>query len=433
MSIRSWRISRRRVLRGLGAALALPSLELMAQDQPPLRFACLFQPNGVFPGAWDLPTGSFDQLPPILAPLAAHRNQLTALKNFDNTGSGHVALTTAFLTGTGVKDRRNAVSLDQWIAQSIGATTLLPSLELGTEPPRPGGDGGQPIAYANTIAWNSPSTRLSPEIVPQVAFDRLFRTRTSPEARQAAERRRSVIDLVLEDAQALRRQAGRADQARLDEYLESVRSVERQIERSLAPAPAADAAALTANLVRPAAGIPQDRREHLRLMMDLLVLALRTDSTRVVTLMTAHGFSRQSFAFLGGITSDHHGMSHHRNQPALVAEYTRVCTWFMEQFAYLLDRMQAAEDGEGSLLDHSLVLYGCAMKDGNGHVPRDLPLLLAGRAHGALAPGRLFAAAPGTPISHLHLTIARQFGLPLDDFNGTGAQVVPGLFAPSAS
>jgi hypothetical protein len=126
-------------------------------------------------------------------------------------------------------------------------------------------------------------------------------------------------------------------------------------------------------------------------------------------------------------------MSHHRNQPALVSEYTRVCTWFMEQFAYLLDRMQAAEDGDGSLLDHSLVLYGCAMKDGNGHVPRDLPLLLGGRAHGALQPGRLFATAPGTPLSHLHLTIARQFGLPMEDFNGTGAQEVPGLFAPSAS
>jgi hypothetical protein len=121
-------------------------------------------------------------------------------------------------------------------------------------------------------------------------------------------------------------------------------------------------------------------------------------------------------------------MSHHRNQPVLVSEYTRVCTWFMEQFAYLLNQMKAVDDGDGSLLDHSLVLYGCAMKDGNGHVPRDLPLLLAGKARGALRPGRLFAAAPGTPLSHLHLTIAHQFGLEMADFNGTGAQPVSGLF-----
>ena len=425
------RISRRHLLKGIGAALALPQLELMAHaSAPPLRFVCLFQPNGVFPPAWDLAGSSLDGvLPPILRPVAGHRSDLTVLRNLDNTGFGHVALTTAFLTGVGVKDRRNAISLDQWIARRAGEQTLLPSLELGTEPPRPGGDGGQPIAYANTIAWNSPATRLSPEIVPQAAFDRLFRTRTDPDARRAAERRLSVVDLVLEDAKALRHQAGQADQARLDEYLESVRSVERQLERSLVPPGTANAPHLDANLAPPPAGIPQDRQQHLRLMMDLLVLALRTDSTRVATLMTAHGFSRQSFAFLGGISSDHHGMSHHRNQPALVAEYTRVCTWFMEQFAYLLDQMKAVPEAGGTLLDHSLVLYGCGMKDGNGHVPRDLPLLLAGKANGALRTGRIHTAAPGTPLSHLHLSIAHCFGLEMSDFNGTGAQPLSGLFA----
>jgi hypothetical protein len=431
MPLSSRPLSRRHLLRGVGAALALPALELMGETAPPpLRFVCLFQPNGVFPPAWDLQAPTLDaELPPILRPLTPHREALTVLKNLDNTGFGHVALTTAFLTGVGVKDRRNAISLDQWIAQRTGEQTLLPSLELGTEPPRPGGDGGQPIAYANTIAWNSPSTRLSPEIIPQAAFDRLFRTRIDPAARRAAERRLSVIDLVLDDAKTLRRQAGLADQARLDEYLESVRSVERQLERSLTAAVPEDGAMPRADLVRPLTGIPQDRRAHLRLMMDLLVLALQTDSTRVVTLMTAHGFSRQSFAFLGGITSDHHGMSHHRNQPGLVSEYTRVCTWFMEQFAYLLDRLKTTPEAGGTLLDHSLVLYGCGMKDGNGHVPRDLPLLLAGKACGALRPGRLYTAPPGTPLSHLHLTIAQQFGLEMTDFNGTGAERLGGLFA----
>ncbi|MBU6300819.1 MAG: DUF1552 domain-containing protein [Verrucomicrobia bacterium] len=426
---RSFRpLSRRHLLRGAGAALALPALELMgASAAPPTRFVCLFQPNGVFPAAWDLPGPTLDgDLSPILRPLAPHREQLTVLRQLDNTGFGHVALTTAFLTGVGVKDRRNAVSLDQWIARKIGEKTVLPSLELGTEPPRPGGDGGQPIAYANTIAWNSPSTRLSPEIIPQAAFDRLFRTRTDPASRRAAEQRLSVIDLVLDEAKSLRRQAGSADQARLDEYLESVRTVERQLERSLEPAAGEVPAGV--DLVRPPSGIPGDRRQHLRLMMDVLVLALRTDSTRVATLMTAHGFSRQSFAFLGGITTDHHGMSHHRQQPVLVAEYTRVCTWFMEQFAYLLDRMSVASEAGGTLLDHSLVLYGCGMKDGNGHVPRDLPLLLAGKAGGALRPGKIHTAPPGTPLAHLHLAIAQQFGIAMNDFNGTGAKPLSGLF-----
>jgi hypothetical protein len=367
-------------------------------------------------------------LPPILRPLAPHLREVLLLRQVDSVGAGHVALTSSFLTGKNISERRNAVSLDQWIAGRIGQDTRFPSLQLGTEPPRTGGDGGQPISYANTVSWNTPTTRLAPEIHPRTVFDRLFRTGATPEERLAAERRISVVDLVWEDAKSLRKDVGSADVARLDEYLESVRAVERQIERGLRPPAREWEPAAFALPERPLPGLPE-RRDHLRIMMELLVLALRADATRVATVMTAHGFSRQMFPFLDGVATDHHGMSHHREQPRLVAEYTRVCTWFMEQFAHLLGLLRGVDEGEGTLLDHTLLLYGCGMKDGNGHVPKDLPLLLAGRGGGMLRPeGRVFEARPGTRLADLHWTIGRRFGLEWDDFNETGARGVDGLF-----
>jgi len=435
-SFRSPKVPRRRVLRGIGALLALPRLEVFATgasaSRPPVRFVSLFQPNGVYPAAWN-PAGdslalTADGLPEILRPLSRHLKDLVLLRQVDSVGAGHVALTSSFLTGTRIQDRRNSVSLDQWIAGEIGRDTRFPSIQLGTEPPRTGGDGGQPIAYANTVSWNSPTTRLAPEIHPRTVFDRLFRAGTAPEDRRAAQQRLSVVDLVLEDAKSLRREVGVADRARLDEYLHSVRDVERQIDRSLNP-PAREWEPSDFSLPeRPLPGLPE-RRSHLRIMMDLLVLALRSDATRVATVMTAHGFSRQMFPFLEGVTSDHHGMSHHREQPKLVAEYTSVCVWFMEQFAHLLDQMRAVDEGEGTLLDHTLLLYGCGMKDGNGHVSKDLPLILAGRGGGALRPdGRIHVAPPGSRLADLHLSIGREFGLEWDDFNGTGARGLDSLF-----
>jgi len=416
----SWKISRRHLLRGLGASLALPSLEIMGapSSTPPLRFAVLFQPNGVYPEAWDCTgSGRGFTLSPILQPLAGLQEDLTVLKNLDNVGSGHVGLTSAFLTSVGVNNRRNAVSLDQMIAEREGRHTRLPSIVLGTEPPRQGGDGGQPIAYANTVSWSSSTTRISPEINPQVAFDRLFRDQDSPEARRRARMRQSVIDLVLEDAKTLRRKASAADQVKLDEYLESVRTVEKQVERSLNPPPPAWTPLEEPELVRPAPGIPRDRVKHLHLMMDLMVLAFQTDSTRVASLMTAHGFSRQNFSFLPGVNSDHHGMSHHKNKEELTSEYTKVSTWYMKQFAYFLERMKSVDEGNGSLLDNSIILYGSSMKDGNGHVRRDLPLLLAGRGGGRLRPGRLLECTKATPLANLQLTLAQKMGLEIDTFH----------------
>jgi hypothetical protein len=432
------RISRRTLLRGLGASLALPSLEIMAPaaraagGAAPVRLLSLFQPNGVYPGAWDvtdLAGGGFE-LSPILSPLRPLMGDFSVISGLDTVARGHVQMTGAFLTGLPMANLKNGVSLDQQVARQIGPLTPLPSIELGTDPPRQGNASGEPISHANTVSWSSETTRLSPEVNPQVAFDRLFRGHAGPEAARLAANRRSVLDLVLEDARSLRARASGPDQQKLDEYLEAVRGVEVRVEKILDP-PERDWLPPTrpgeGDLARPGPGIPARRDEHLRLMMDLMVLAFWTDTTRVGTLMTAHGFSRQNFSFLPGVTGDHHGMSHHKNKPETIAEYTRVSTWFIEQFAYLLGRMKSVGEGDGTLLDHSVVLYGCGMKDGNGHLWRDLPLLVAGRGGGRLRPGRHLTSPPGTPHANLLLTLGQTMGLEIDHFNGASTGTVAGL------
>jgi hypothetical protein len=420
----------------MGASLALPWLEIMtpraraAAIPPPRRFVTFFQPNGVYPKAWNVSgLGQDFTLSPILEPLAEFKKDLVVLSGIDSIGKGHVKLTGAFLTGTAIENGVNGVSVDQVIARQISRGTRFTSIELGTEPPRQGMAGDDPIALANTVSWSSPTRRISPEISPRAAFDRLFRDPSSPEAKRAAENRRSVVDLVLEEARRLQKAASGRDRQKIDEYLEGVRSVEQQIERTLNP-PASEWTPLKSpDLTRPPAGIPLGKDQHMKLMLDLLVLALQTDTTRVATFMSAHGFSRQNFTFLDGVKNDHHGMSHHKNQDALVHEYTTVSRWYAGQVRYLVEKMKAVDEGNGTLLDNSLVLYGSEMKDGNGHIKEDLPLVLLGGAQVRLRTGRHIAFAPGTPLADLHLTLARQFGVEMESFNNTGRSTLNGLFS----
>ncbi len=184
----------------------------------------------------------------------------------------------------------------------------------------------------------------------------------------------------------------------------------------------------TPKMVRPPSGIPVNKDEHMRLMIDLLVLALQTDTTRVATFMSAHGFSRQNFTFLDGVKNDHHGMSHHKNQDSLVNEYVNVSRWYAQQVQYMLEKMRRIDEGNGTLLDNSLVLYGSEMKDGNGHIKEDLPLVLIGKSQGRLQAGRHLACPKGTPLANLHLTIAQQFGLEIDNFNNASTGTIAGVF-----
>src|SRR2546423_4231552 len=269
-----WRIPRRTALRGLGVGLALPCLDIMrgvsradSVAAPPPRLACLVQPNGVYPPAWQIAGEGRDyRLSNILEPLEEHKKDLIVISNLENSGvRGHVQMTCAFLTGMQLQNGRCGTSLDQLVAQKIGGDTPLPSIELGTEPPRQGNDNTNPIAFANACSWSSPTTRLNPEINPRVAFDRLFRNQNSPEAKRAATDRKSIVDLVRDDANALRCKASGHDQHKLDEYLESVRSVEVQIDRAINPPRRSWTPPTRPNpLVGPPDGIPARRDDHLR-------------------------------------------------------------------------------------------------------------------------------------------------------------------------
>jgi hypothetical protein len=438
MKIVANRIHRRALLRGAGVALALPWLEVMASKktlgsetaQAPSRFVTFFQPNGVYPKAWDVKgIGKDFSLSPILQGLAAYKDQMLVLSGLDSTGKGHVKLTGAFLTGKAIEKGVNGISLDQVLANQVRGSTRFASVELGTEPPRQGMAADDPIALANTVSWSSPTQRISPEISPTAAFDRLFRDPSSPEAIQAARERRSVLDLVMHDTQQLKKVASGRDRQKIEEYLDGIRSVERQIDRIVNPPPPQWTPTEPPTLARPPAGIPESKAEHMKLMLDLIVLALQTDTTRVATFMSAHGFSRQNFTFLDGVKNDHHGMSHHKNLPSLVAEYTKVSQWYAEQVNYLITKMQAIDEGGSSLLDNSLVVYGSEMKDGNGHISQDLPLVLLGKAKGALQGGQHLKCPKGTPLANLHLTIATHFGVDLPDFNQASTGTIPGIFA----
>jgi len=449
------------MLKGAGVAMSLPWLESIAAgapvgadeklSEPPRRMACLFVPNGVRPDHWT-PAGEGEdyEITPHLKPLEPHKSEFTVLQNLWNENTvgrnGHWPKVPAWLSG-GFVDRTTGgdldsggTSIDQYLAMKVGEGTPLPSLELGIDAPRTGIDtagGGFPRALGSFLSWADPNTPVPKEIVPQLAFDRLFRNRRTPvvssvnpkdPALLASLQRdeTSLLDVVLEQAKDLRRKSSGADQARLDEYYESVRSVERRIEASMKPQKRWINEGKFP-LERPAPGLPDEHPEHVRLMLDIMLLAFWTDSTRIATFMFGDAQSSQDYSFLAGMPKgSFHGMSHHRDLPEKRAHYERIVTWHVEQFAYLLDRMKNLDEGHGSLLDNSMVLYGGSLSDGNRHTEENLPLLLAGRGKGTLKPGRRLIAKPNTPMCNLLLALAHRMGVE-DSVFGDSTGVLEGL------
>ncbi len=456
-------ISRRTVLKGLGATLCLPWLEAMRPARAlgaeaakaPVRLAVLYMPNGVCPGKWT-PTGAGRdfQLSPILEPLGAHKDDLLVMSQLWNaasdTGDGHYVKTGGFLTGTtitrttGSDLRSGAVSMDQVAAKRIGHLTPLPSLELGLEPPATGVDTnvGYTQLYGAHISWSTPTTPLTKEINPRAAFDRLFRSNTPNRAADAA-KDRSVIDLVLEDAKRLQKQLGADDRLKLDEYLQSVRSVEQRIEwdaarqkETVRSDPLAEKAIAELggriDAYMDPANVSQRRgnhTEHVRIMLDLMVLAFWTDSTRISTFMFGNAVSGRNFSFLDGVSGGHHQISHHQNNAEKMEEYRRINVWHAQQFAYMLDRMKAIREGDATLLDNSMLLFGAGMHDGNAHQPRNLPLVLAGRGGGTLATGRNLAYAKNTPLTNLYVGMLNRMGTPVEKFSDSTGELA-GLSDP---
>lgn len=427
---------RRMFLRGLGTALGLPLLEAMAlrgraathPALPPRRLAFVFIPNGANMVDWTPAAEGRDfELPYILEPLRPLQSELTVLTglthdkarpNGDGAGD-HARSSATFLTAcqarkTDGADIQVGVSVDQVAAERIGEQTRLPSLELGCDRTKLSGncDSGYSCAYSFNIAWKTPSTPLPPEVNPRLVFERLFAGASAAEATEAQARRRryhqSILDYVQEDARRLQARLGVTDRRKLDEYLTAVRELERRIERSeqfRAALPATE---------KPD-GIPGTYAEHIRLMFDLQALAFQTDSTRIASFILAHDGSNRPYPFLG-VSEGHHDLSHHGNDEEKKKKIAKINRFHVEQFAGFLQRLKAIPEGEGTLLNHCLVVYGGAISDGNRHNHDDLPVLLAGKGGGSVDPGRHVRYPRNTPMANLFLSLLDRVGAPVDRF-----------------
>jgi hypothetical protein len=429
-------LSRRTALKGLGVSCALPWLETLtaparaagAVAVPPRRTAFLFVPNGVNLEEWTpRSTGYGYQLSPILQPLANVRDEVLVLSglthdkgraNGDGPGD-HARSASVFLTGaqprkTDGENIRSGISADQVAAQAIGKATRFASLELGCEPGRSAGncDSGYSCAYSSSISWAGESTPLGKEVNPRLVFQRLFSSSGSHLADKAARQRnalrKSILDYVSDDARRLQGQLSRTDQRKLDEYLTGVREIERRIER-------AENEPVETDLVNYPApeGIPQDYREHLRLMCDMLVLAFQTDSTRVATFMFADAGSNRNYRFID-VPDGHHDLSHHGGDDAKLTKIARINRFHVEQLAYLLERLKSVREGDGTLLDNSMIVYGSGLSDGNRHNNENLPVLLAGRGGGTVDPGRHLVYPTETPLNNLYMAMLDRIGAPVD-------------------
>jgi hypothetical protein len=428
-------------LRGLGATVALPFLEAMRRPAAlahragggpstfPLRMAFLYVPNGMHMPDWvPRAVGAGFELPAILEPLKAVKDNLLILSGLSlnpacalgDGGGDHARAMASFLTGchprkTDGADLRAGVSVDQVAAQRIGQSTRLPSLEIGCEGGRNAGecDHGYSCAYQSNLSWRRESTPVAKEINPRLVFDRLFDR--GPENASATDesrndrRRKSVLDFVRDDAQRLSGSLGTADRKKVDEYLTGVRELERRIDRGRAPA---DRGAL--EYPRPL-GIPADYEEHLRLMGDLLVLAFQTDSTRIATLVFANDGSNRGYPAVG-VSDGHHDLSHHGGDPAKAEKIKRINRFHTAQLAYILGKLDGIREGEGSLLDHSMIIYGSGISDGNAHLHDDLPILVAGKANGTIRAGRHVRYTAGTPLTNLYVSMLDRMGARVDRF-----------------
>jgi hypothetical protein len=430
-------LPRRTFLKGMGASLGLPFLEVMlprtvlagatakgvAAAAPPTRMAFVFFPNGAIMRDWK-PTevGTSFELPKTLTPLAKHKSDMLVVSglahdkgraNGDGAGD-HARSCAVFLTGcqpkkTGGADIQAGMSVDQVAAEKYGKETKLPSLELGIESGRQAGscDSGYSCAYSSNISWKSPSQPMAKEINPKLAFERLFGDSRDEQAR--AERdfyRKSILDFVAEDSAKLNAKLGTTDRRKLDEYFTSIREIEMRIDR---------AAAGRGKLPdRPAPdGIPGTLTEHIRLMYDLMVMGFQTDTTRISTFMVASEGSNRVYPEVE-VNEAHHQLSHHRNDEEKMAKIQRIDQYLMEQFAYFIDRMKATKDGDKSLLDRSMIVYGSGISDGNRHAHDDLPVVMLGKGNGSIATGRHLKVDGEVPMTNLFLSMLDRVGVPTE-------------------
>src|SRR5438105_4009065 len=443
MMITKKALPRRTFLRGVGASLALPLLDAMVPAMtalaatpanPVRRLGFIYVPMGAYIAQWTPPgpAGPLGELSPTLQSLAPFIDQLTVLTNLElkNAYPGtHATSNAAFLSAATAKwtessDYQLATTVDQIAAKHIGQETRLPSLELAMDLLTTVGqcDNGYACVYQNNLSWSSPTTPLPAEAHPRVAFERLFGDGGSAADRGAELRKNaSLLDWVSEDISRLQRKLGPGDRTKVSEYLDTVREVERRIQK------AESAGSQLPDLDRPV-GVPAAYADHARLMFDLQVLALQGDVTRVITFQLARETSTRTYPEIG-VPDPHHPLTHHGNDPEKIAKMAKINRFHVSLFAEFLAKLAATPEGGGSLLDHSLYLYGSGMGNPNVHDHTNLPILVAGGAAGRMKGGRHITYAKPTPLANLHLTLLEKVGVRLDSFADSQAKV-DDLFDP---
>lgn len=434
MMVTGKHLARRAFLRGLGTAVALPVLDAMTPafaattktaGSAPTRLAFAYVPNGIVMEQFT-PTaeGKAFELTRILQPLANYRDDILVLSGLTHNagralgdGAGdHARAAASYLTGvhprkTAGADIQVGRSADQVAAEHIGKATRFASLELGCEDGRLVGncDSGYSCSYSNSISWRTPSSPMPPEINPRQVFERLFAGMEPGETMESRARRnrynKSILDFVMEDTRKLKGDLGPTDQRKLDEYLYAVREIEQRIET----AEKSGNAPLAPNIEKPS-GVPVEFVDHVRLMLDLMAVAFQADLTRVSTMMLGREGSNRTYREIG-VPEGHHGLSHHRNQADWVEKVAKINVLHMEQFAYLVGKLKSIPDGDGTLLDHTMVVYGSGLSDGNRHLHHDLPVIVAGRGNGKLSPGRHVRYPKETPMTNLYLSLLDRAGV----------------------
>tara|TARA_B100000676_G_scaffold88586_2_gene88321 strand:+ start:4958 stop:6304 length:1347 start_codon:yes stop_codon:yes gene_type:complete len=445
---KSWHLNRRTALQGIGASLALPLLECMsdANEEPRYqgrqgRMAFLYFPNGVAEGSWQparvTADGSLTELNKWMSPLERHKKNLLIPRNiWTPRGNGHMAGTATWLTGgeySGREVSAGGMSVDQLAAKHIGKDTLLSSLQLSVR-----GEGYFSKSLPrNTISWMDRNTPAAREVEPRIVFDQMFRTtdQYAPDSR--------VLDLVLEDAKSLQRRLGSLDRDKLDQYLTSIEAIERRLRFSDAQATRArDNQLLSKRLKRPEPGIPDDHGQYMRLMMDMIVLGFWADATRVSTFMLDHGQSNRYFNFVDGVQGTWHALSHYHDISGKTEDddgltswssieekrgmYNAVTRWHHEQVAYLLDRLQEVKEGDASLLDNSMIVYGSSLGDGHEHSADNLPVLFAGGSNLNLRTGRHLNYSRNTDLNRFYLSMLHRLGMNVEEF-GTAEDELDGI------
>ncbi len=433
MFISKMKLSRRTVLRGMGAALSLPMLEAMvpalsAAPAPVTRFGVVFVPLGERPGYWEPKTvGKNFEFNVIMKPVEQFRDQLTVVTELCDPLDGHATTVSAWLSGaipfrTIAENVRSGITIDQIIANKIGQDSTLPSFELATED-FTGWIGGCDVAYScaymNTISWKNATTPLPMEINPRVAFERLFgQPGTAAQRLERMHDNASILDSVRDEARDLERTLGGKDRARLGDYLDNVREIEQRIQR-------AEKQATTEKAVPDAPiGIPDTFEEHALLMYDLAAVAFEANLTRVVSFMKSRDASQRVYPNIG-VNEPHHAMSHHGGNPEKIANLVKLNTYHMSLFAKFLEKLKNTQDGDGSLLDHSMILYGSGMSESDQHSRLNIPTLLAGGLCGGMEGNRHIQEKKETPFSNLLVSIANKYGCDIDKMGiSTGAVAI---------